>query len=61
MVITIGFMLVDTVFDSHVYGYLSTCNGYHCVMVLAIDFMVVDTMFELHFYVYISTGKGFCF
>ena len=45
MVIAMHFMLVGTIFVSHFYGYLSTGNGFHCVMVIAIDFMVVDTMF----------------
>ena len=48
MVITIGFILVDTMFESHLYGYLSTCNGFHCGIVISIDFMVVDTIFESH-------------
>ena len=60
MVIATDFMLLDTMFEYHLYGYLSTGNGFHCVMGIAIDFMLVDTMFEYHFYGYISTGKGFC-
>ena len=45
MVIATDFMLVDKVFDSHLCRYLSTVNGFHCVMVIAIDFVMVDTMF----------------
>ena len=52
-------MLINTIFESHLYGYLSTGNGFHCVMVIAIDFMLVDTMFESHLYGYLSTGNGF--
>ena len=48
MVIAIDFMLVDTMFEYHLYDYLSTGNGFHCVMVIPIDFMLVDTMFESH-------------
>ena len=29
-------------FESHLYGYLSTGNGFLCVMVITIDFMLVD-------------------
>ena len=50
VVIDIDFMLVDTMFESHLCGYLSTGNGFQCVMVITIDFMLVDTMFECHFY-----------
>ena len=46
--IAINFMLINTIFESHLYGYLSTVNGFHCVMVIAIDFMLVDTMFKSH-------------
>ena len=56
MVIAIDFMVIDTMFESHLYGYLNTSKGLCCVVVLATDFMLVDTMFELHFYGYISTG-----
>ena len=42
--IAINFMLINTIFESHLYGYLSTANGFHCVMVIATDFMVVDTI-----------------
>ena len=59
MVITIGFMLVDTMFESHLYGYLSTGNRFHCVMVIAIDFLLIDPMFESHLYKYLSTGNKF--
>ena len=38
MVIAIDFMLVDTMFESHLYGYLSTGNGFHCVMVFCYRF-----------------------
>ena len=48
MVITIDFMLLGTMFESHFYGYLSIGNGFHCVKVIAIYFMLVDTMFECH-------------
>ena len=41
-------MLVDTMIEYHLYGYLSTSNGFHCVMVTAINFMLVDIMFECH-------------
>ena len=47
-------------FESHLYRYLSTGNGFHCVMVIAIDFMLVDTMFESNLYMYLNTGNGFC-
>ena len=59
MVIAIDFMLVNTMFESHLYGYLYTSNRFCCVMVNAIDFMLVDTMFESHLYGYLSTGNGF--
>ena len=39
--------------------FLSTGNGFHCVMVIAIDFMLVDTMFESNLYGYLSTGNEF--
>ena len=55
MVIAIDFMLVDTMFESHLYGYLHTGNGFHCVMVIAIDFMLVNTIFVSHVYGYLST------
>ena len=48
MVIAIDFMLVDTMFESHLHWYLSTGNRFHCVMVIAIDFLLIDTMFESH-------------
>ena len=54
-------MLVDIVFDSHLYRYSNTGNEFHCVMVLATDYMLVDTMFEFHFYGYISSGKRILF
>ena len=57
MVIDIDLMLVNTMFESHLYGYLSYGNGFHCVMVIAIDFIMVDTMFESHLYGYLSTGN----
>ena len=38
MVIAIDFTVVDTMFESHLYGYLSTRNGFHCGLVIAIDF-----------------------
>ena len=50
MVIAIYFMLVDTMFESHLFEYLSTGNEFHCVMVIAIYFMLVNTMFESHLY-----------
>ena len=43
-------MLVDTMFDFHLYHYSNTGNEFYCVMVIAIDFMFVNTMFESHFY-----------
>ena len=46
MVIAIDFMLIDTMFVSHLYGFLSTGHELYCVMVIAIDFMFVNTMFE---------------
>ena len=46
MIIDIDFMLVDTMFEFHFYGYLITGNGFHCVIVISIDFMLLDTMFE---------------
>ena len=55
MVIAIDFILVDTLFEYHLYGYLSTDNGFHCVMVIPIDFKLVDTMFEFHLCGYFST------
>ena len=61
MVIAIDFMLVNTMFESHLYGYLYTSNRFCCVVVLATDLMFLDTMFEFHFYGYISTDKGCCF
>ena len=50
-------MLVNTMCESHFYGYLSVGNGFHCVMVITIDFMLVDTMFESHLYGYLSIGN----
>ena len=44
MVIAIDLKLVDTMFESHLYGYLSTGNKFHFVMVISIDFMLVDTI-----------------
>ena len=38
-------MLVNTMFESHLYRYLSTGIGFHCVMVIAINYKLVDTMF----------------
>ena len=61
MVIPIDFKLEYTMFEFHLCGYLSTGNGFHCVMVIPIDFKLVDTMFAFHFYGYISTGKVCCF
>ena len=52
-------MLIDTIFESHFYGYFSTGNGFHCVMVIAIDFLLIDTMFESHLYWYLSNGNKF--
>ena len=46
--IAINFMLINTIFVSHSYGYLSTPNGFHCVMVITINLKLVDTMFESH-------------
>ena len=46
-------------FESHLYGYLSTGNEFHRVMVIAIDLMLENTMFESHLYGYLSTGNGF--
>ena len=46
MVIAIDFMVEDTMFESHLCGYLSTGNEFYCVMVITIDFMLVNTMFE---------------
>ena len=37
-------------FESHLYGYLSTGNEFHRVMVIDIGFMLVDIMFECHLY-----------
>ena len=50
MVIAIDLMLENTMFESHLYGYLSTGNGFHCVMDITIGFMLVDIMFECHLY-----------
>ena len=61
MVIAIDFIVVDTMFESHLYGYLNISNPFCCVVVVGTDFMLVDTMFEFDFYGYISTDKGFCF
>ena len=52
-------MLVDTMIESHLYGYLSTGNEFHCVIVITIDFMLEDKMFESYLYKYLSTGNGF--
>ena len=57
MVIAIDFMVVDTMFESHLYRYLSTGNEFHCVMVIAIVFMLINTMFESQLYGYLSTGN----
>ena len=59
MVIAIDFMLVDTIFESHLCGYFSTGNRFHCVMVIAIDFLLIDPMFESHLYKYLITGNKF--
>ena len=56
---TTTFMLVGNMFESHLYGFLSTGNGFCCVMVIATDFMLVDTMFESHLDGYLITGNGF--
>ena len=48
MVIVIDFKLVDTMFEYHLYGYLSIGNGFYCLMVITINFKLVDTMFESH-------------
>ena len=45
MVIPIDVLLIDTIFESHLYGYLSTGNEFHCFMLIAIDFMLIDTIF----------------
>ena len=60
IIIVTDFMLVDTMFESHLNGYLSTGNGCHCVMVLATDFILLDTMFESHLYDSLRTGNEFC-
>ena len=52
-------MLVDTMIESHLYGYLSTGNEFHCVIVITLDFMLEDKMFESYLYKYLSTGNGF--
>ena len=57
MVIAIDFLLIDTMFESHLYKYLSTGNKFHCLMVIAMDFLLIDTMFESHLYKYLSTGN----
>ena len=31
-------------FECHLYGYLSTGNQFHCVMVIPIDVLLIDTM-----------------
>ena len=46
MVIAIDLMMVDTMFESHLYGYFSTGNRFLCVIVIHIDFMLVDIMCE---------------
>ena len=48
MVIAIDVMLVDIMFENHLYGYLRHIDGFCCVLVIAIDFMLVDTIFESH-------------
>ena len=48
MVIATDFIVVDTMFECHLYGYLITGNGFHCVILISIDFMLLDTMFESH-------------
>ena len=50
-------MLVNTMFESHLFGYLSTGNGFHCVIVIAINYKLVDTMFESHLYGYLNTSN----
>ena len=40
MVIAIDLMMVDTMFECHLYEYFSTGNRFLCVMVIAIDFML---------------------
>ena len=46
MVIAIDFMLVDTMFESNLYLYLNTGNGFCYVIVTATDFILVDIMCE---------------
>ena len=53
MLIAIDFMLIDTIFECHLYGYLHTGNIFCCVIVLATDFMLGYTMFEFHLYGFI--------
>ena len=43
---TTNFMLIGNMFESHLYRYLGTGNGFHCVMVIATDFILLDTVFE---------------
>ena len=38
MVIAIDFLLIDPMFESHLYKYLSTGNKFHCVMVFCYRF-----------------------
>ena len=53
-------MLLDTMFESNLCGYLSTGNGFYCLMSYCYRyFILVDTMFESHLYGYLSTGNGF--
>ena len=48
MIIAIYIMLVDTVYQSQLYGYLTTGNVFCCVMVIPTDLLLVDTVFDSH-------------
>ena len=46
-------------FESHLYGYLSTGNGFCCVIVTATAFMLIDIMSESQLNDYWCIGKEF--
>ena len=50
-------MMIDTMFECHLCGYLSIGNEFHCVRVIVTYFLLVDTMFESQLYGYLSTGN----
>ena len=40
-------MMIDTMFECHLSGYLSIGNEFHCVRVIVMYFLLVDSMFGI--------------